>query len=83
MQFTIEATVTYTFEPNEETSELIREMAKERKYTLAQALLALYLEEGKVNPYDDSCGICAESDFSTEVIDFDGPDCENEEFWEY
>ena len=83
MQFRIEATVTYTFEPNEETIELIREMAQERKCTLTEALCDLYLGEGKVNLYDDSCGVCIESDFSTENIDYDGPDFENEEYWEY
>ena len=83
MQFSIEATVTYTFTPDEETIALIREKAQECKCTLAEALLDLYLGEGKVNPYDDSCGICVESDFCTDTIDYDGRDCENEEFWDY
>ena len=83
MQFRIEATVTYTFTPDEETIALIREKAQEDKSTLAEALLDLYLGESMVNLYDDSCGECVESDFSTEVIEFDGPECENEEFVEY
>lgn len=82
MQFSIEATVTYTFTPDEETIALIREKAQECKSTLTDALWDLYFGEGKVNPYDDSCGTCVESDFCTETIDYDGHQSENDEFWD-
>ena len=82
MQFNIEGTITYTFSPNEETEEKIREYAQENKCTLAQALWSLYFN-GEVKLYENTDGELDESDYSTEVISYDGSDAENEEFEEY
>lgn len=82
MQFNIEGTITYTFSPNEETEEKIREYAQENKCTLAQALWSLYFD-GEVKLYENTDGELDESDYSTEVISYDGSDAENEEFEEY
>ena len=82
MQFNIEGTITYTFSPNEETEEKIREYAQENKCTLAQALWSLYFN-GEVKLYEHTDGELDESDYSTEVISYDGSDAENEEFEEY
>jgi hypothetical protein len=79
MQFTIEGTVTYTFTPNEETEEKIKEYAQEHKCTLAQALWALYFD-GQVQPYGNADGEIAESDYCTETIEYDGSEAENTEF---
>lgn len=82
MQFTIEGNITYTFSPNEETEEKIKEYAQENKCTLAQALWSLYFD-GEIKLYENTDGELDESDYSTEVISYDGSDAENEEFEEY
>ena len=82
MQFTIEGKITYTFSPNEEAEEKIKEYAQANKCTLAQALWTLYFD-GDIRLYENTDGELNESDYSTEVIDYDGSEAENEEFEEY